>query len=147
MTLNLHFFLRFWAQWGAERPWISSENCRLIFAYFAYFSWSTFSTLPAFIFIFIFLFYFFLFLFKKIEFWGITQNWVMTTGTKLYIHILQVCLRNNNKTCTSTNKIHHDLEYATTWFLAKVGSRVLGFLGTLLVWRPYCSTKHFQECN
>ena len=29
------------------------------------------------------------------------------TCIKLYIHILQVCLRNNNKTyCTSTNKIH-----------------------------------------
>jgi hypothetical protein len=29
-----------------------------------------------------------------------------TTSIKLYIHILQVYLRNNNKTCTSTNKIH-----------------------------------------
>ena len=58
--MNLHFFLRFWAQWGAERPWISSESCRLIFAYFAYFSWSVFSTLPAFIFIFVLFFVFYL---------------------------------------------------------------------------------------
>jgi len=47
----------------------------LIFAYFCSLSWSAFSTLPAFILFFLFWFFYFG---KKSEFWGITQNWVMT---------------------------------------------------------------------
>jgi len=45
----------------------------LIFAYFCSLSWSAFSALPAFILFFIFYFW------EKNEFWGITQNWVMTS--------------------------------------------------------------------
>jgi hypothetical protein len=47
----------------------------LIFAYFCSLSWSAFSALPTFI-----LFYLFYFIGKKNEFWGITQNWVMTVA-------------------------------------------------------------------
>jgi hypothetical protein len=50
----------------------------LIFAYFCSLSWSAFSALPAFILF--FLFWFFFILEKKSDFWGITQNWVMTFG-------------------------------------------------------------------
>jgi len=46
----------------------------LIFAYFYSLSWSAFSALPAFILFFIFYFW------EKNEFWGITQNWVMTVA-------------------------------------------------------------------
>jgi len=46
----------------------------LIFAYFCSLSWSAFSALPAFI------LFFFIFILKKSEFWGITQNWVMTVA-------------------------------------------------------------------
>jgi hypothetical protein len=46
---------------------------QLDFRLFCSLSWSAFSALPAFI-----LFFLFFIFGKKNEFWGITQNWVMT---------------------------------------------------------------------
>jgi hypothetical protein len=51
---------------------------QLDFRLFCSLSWSTFSTLPAFI-----LFYFIFLFWEKNEFWGITQNWVMTPDNKV----------------------------------------------------------------
>jgi len=59
-------------------------------------------------------------------------------------------LKRSNNSYTFSTLIHTKyimIKNATTWFLAKVGSHVLGFLGTLLAWRHYCCTKHLQECN
>jgi hypothetical protein len=57
------------------------QKLQLDFRLFCSLSWSTFSALPTFILFFIyFLFFLFLFFWEKNEFWGITQNWVMTVA-------------------------------------------------------------------
>jgi hypothetical protein len=53
---------------------------QLDFRLFCSLSWSAFSALPAFI----LFYYFFLFFWEKNEFWGITQNWVMTVAPPLF---------------------------------------------------------------
>jgi len=61
---------------------------QLDFRLFCSLSWSAFSALPTFIF-FLFFFYFFG---KKNEFWGITQNWVMTQLSANYEQLRQMVM-------------------------------------------------------
>jgi len=62
----------------------------LIFAYSCSLSWSVFSALPAFILFFYFGFFYFG---KKNEFWGITQNWVMTVAPLFTMLMIESLVR------------------------------------------------------